>query len=140
MEIEVLDHAGLRYYTNKYISTMNNDISKVEGDLVVTKDISERRGDIKMEIEVLDHAGLRYYTNKYISTMNNDISKVEGDLVVTNQTVREIQTQLDDINSLVSKEVSSEISSIVSDIAKVTFQLDLKDMVNTSEMTHVKHS
>lgn len=90
-----------------------------------------------MEIEVLDHSGLRYYTNKYISTMNNDISKVEGDLVVTNQAVREIQTQLDDINSLVSKEVSSEISSIVSDIAKVTFQLDLKDMVNTSEMTHV---
>lgn len=88
-------------------------------------------------MNILDLEGLRYFYQQYIVSLKNDISAVSGDLTVTDQTVSEMDARLDEISQQVSGETVTKLSSVVSDIAKVSFQLDLKGMVDTSEMTHV---
>lgn len=53
------------------------------------------------------------------------------------QNIDELEQKVSDISQQVSGETSQKLATVVSDIAKLSFQLDLKDVVDTSEMTHV---
>ena len=53
------------------------------------------------------------------------------------QSIDELKQEVNDISPQVSGETSQKLATVVSDIAKLSFQLDLKDVVDTSDMTHV---
>lgn len=89
------------------------------------------------DIKYLNYNGLSHIRTKYISKIQNDLSKVSSDLDIANQSIEDIEQKLNDTNSLTVSQLSSQLSSVFCDIAKLSFQLDIKEVLDTSDLTHV---
>ena len=87
-------------------------------------------GDINEALEQLD---TKFYEQE--SKIDKAVA-ITGDLAVVKQTTQEIKTQLGTYTQQIQKNAQN-LAVNMSDIAKLTFQLQLKDLVDSSDMTHV---
>ena len=51
--------------------------------------------------------------------------------------LKRLKQNVDDMDQQVSVQIAYKLATVISDIAKLSFQLDLKNTVDTSDMTHV---
>lgn len=87
-------------------------------------------GDIN---EALDQLDTKFYEQE--SEIDKAVA-ITGDLAAVKQTTQEIKTQLGTYTQQIQKNTQN-LAVSMSDIAKLTFQLQLKDIIDSSNMTHV---
>ena len=89
--------------------------------------------DISDINEALDQLDAKFYEQE------NKIDKavaITGELAVVKQTTQEIRVQIGTHTQQIQKNANN-LATSMSDIAKLTFQLQLKDLIDSSDMTHV---
>lgn len=90
-----------------------------------------------IDVKYLDYNGLGHLRSKYIAKIQNDLSKVSSELDVANQSIEDLESKLNDTSNQTVSQLSSQLSSVFSDIARLSFQLEVKDVLDTSELKHV---
>lgn len=89
--------------------------------------------DIEEINETTDQFDAKFYEQE------NQIDKaiaITEELTAIEQSTQEIKTQLQ-IYAQQTKKNADKLSVSISDITKLTFQLQLKDLIDSSNMTHV---
>nr|DAU84398.1 MAG TPA: hypothetical protein [Caudoviricetes sp.] len=89
--------------------------------------------DIKDINYALDQLDGKFYEQE--SKIDKAVA-ITGDLAAVEQTVKEMKTQLGTFAQQIKKNTNN-LNTTISDVAKLTFQLQLKDLVDSSDMTHV---
>lgn len=108
-------------------------------DLENTND-SARSADTGSKLATLGQVKnvLDYSKNK-ISELKGEIDKavaITGELAVVKQTTQEMSAQIETCTHQIQKNTNNS-AVCMSDIAKLTFQLQLKDLIDSSDMTQV---
>lgn len=86
--------------------------------------------DINYTLEQLDN---KFYEQE--SKIDKAVA-ITGELVVVKQTTQEMKTQIETYTQQIQKNTNN-LAVSMSDIAKLTFQLQLKDLIDSSDMTLV---
>ena len=86
--------------------------------------------DINYALEQLDG---KFYEQE--SKINKAVA-ITGELVVVKQTTQEMKAQIETYTQQIQKNTNN-LAVSMSDIAKLTFQLQLKDLIDSSDMTLV---
>lgn len=86
--------------------------------------------DINYTLEQLDG---KFYEQE--SEINKAVA-ITGELVVVKQTIQEMKAQIETYTQQIQKNTNN-LAVSMSDIAKLTFQLQLKDLIDSSDMTLV---
>lgn len=86
--------------------------------------------DINYALEQLDG---KFYEQE--SKINKAVA-ITGELVVVKQTTQEMKVQIETYTQQIQKNTNN-LAVSMSDIAKLTFQLQLKDLIDSSDMTLV---
>lgn len=86
--------------------------------------------DINYTLEQLDD---KFYEQE--SKIDKAVA-ITGELVVVKQTTQEMKTQIETYTQQIQKNTNN-LAVSMSDIAKLTFQLQLKDLIDSSDMTLV---
>ena len=94
---------------------------------------NEDFADIKDINYALDQLDGKFYEQE--SKIDKAVA-ITGDLAAVEQTVKEMKTQLGTFAQQIKKNTNN-LNTTISDVAKLTFQLQLKDLVDSSDMTHV---
>ena len=89
--------------------------------------------DISDINEALEQLDVKFYEQE--SKIEKAVA-ITGDLAAVKQTTQEIKTQLRTYAQQIQKNTQN-LAVSMSDIAKLTFQLQLKDLIDSSNMTHV---
>lgn len=89
-----------------------------------------------------DIEDINYALDQLDSELYEQESKIDkavaitGELAVVKQTTQEMKTQIETYTHQIQKNTDN-LAVNISDIAKLTFQLQLKDLIDSSDMTQV---
>ena len=89
--------------------------------------------DISDINEALDQLDVKFYEQE--SKIDKAVA-ITGELAVVKQTTQEMKAQIETYTHQIQTNTNN-LAVSMSDIAKLTFQLQLKDMINSSDMTQV---
>lgn len=89
--------------------------------------------DISDINEVLDQLDAKFYEQE--SKIDKAVATT-GELAVVKQTTQEMKVQIETYTHQIQKNTNN-LAVSMSDIAKLTFQLQLKDLIDSSDMTLV---
>lgn len=89
--------------------------------------------DISDINEVLDQLDAKFYEQE--SKIDKAVA-ITGELAVVKQTTQEMKVQIETYTHQIQKNTNN-LAVSMSDIAKLTFQLQLKDLIDSSDMTQV---
>lgn len=89
--------------------------------------------DISDINEVLDQLDTKFYEQE--SKIDKAVA-ITGELAVVKQTTQEMKVQIETYTHQIQKNTNN-LAVSMSDIAKLTFQLQLKDLIDSSDMTQV---
>lgn len=89
--------------------------------------------DISDINEALDQLDAKFYEQE--SKIDKAVA-ITGELVVVKQTTQEMKAQIETYTQQIQKNTNN-LAVSMSDITKLTFQLQLKDLIDSSDMTLV---
>ena len=89
--------------------------------------------DISDINEALDQLDTKFYEQE--SKIDKALA-ITGELAVVKQTTQEMKVQIETYTHQIQKNTNN-LAVSMSDIAKLTFQLQLKDLIDSSDMTQV---
>ena len=89
--------------------------------------------DISDINEALDQLDTKFYEQE--SEIDKAVA-ITGELAVVKQTTQEMKVQIETYTHQIQKNTNN-LAVSMSDIAKLTFQLQLKDLIDSSDMTQV---
>ncbi len=89
--------------------------------------------DISDINETLDQLDTKFYEQE--SKIDKAVA-ITGELAVVKQTTQEMKAQIETYTHQIQKNTNN-LAVSMSDIAKLTFQLQLKDLIDSSDMTQV---
>ena len=89
--------------------------------------------DISDINEALDQLDTKFYEQE--SEIDKAVA-ITGELAIVKQTTQEMRAQIETCTHQIQKNTNNS-AVCMSDIAKLTFQLQLKDLIDSSDMTQV---
>ena len=89
--------------------------------------------DISDINEAFDQLDVKFYEQE--SKIDKAVA-ITGELAVVKQTTQEMKAQIETYTHQIQKNTNN-LAVSMSDIAKLTFQLQLKDLINSSDMAQV---